>query len=123
MLIQELLRTCANRKVAAAAVSSIGRKFFDEVQTAAAALDMSVGDYVAQAVTRFTLWGEEAELRSVASAMQGSQEPILAGLHRLICIMMTSDGATSERRLRERMPRIPTHLCALGIDARREYRS
>lgn len=89
MLIEELLRTCANRSVANAAISSIGHRFAGEIEARARTREVAVGDYVSDAVSRFARSGDEAAMRSVVSAMDGAQEPILAGLHRILQITLS----------------------------------
>lgn len=118
MLIEEIVRSCANDRVAEAAVASIGRKFLAEVAVRAAAYDMTIGGFTALSVQRFLRHGDEAELRSVVAAMHKSQEPLLAGLHRILCVMLASGGLAGERRTRDRMPRITAQLCAIEADRR-----
>lgn len=120
MLIEEIVRTCANDRVAHAAVASIGRNFLGEVSDRATAYDMSVGAFTALSVDRFTRHGDEGELRSVAEAMRKSQEPVLAGLHRILCIMLASGGCFDERRHRDRRPRMTAQLCSMEADTRRD---
>ncbi len=85
MLISEIIRTCANESVAQAAVASIGQRFACDVREAASGKGMTVGSFTVRSVQRFAHKGDEAELRSVAAAMDKAQEPILAGLHRILC--------------------------------------
>ena len=121
MLINELLRTCAHRTVATAAVSGIGLRFFADVEHAGGLAGLTVGEYVAMTVVRFARTSGEAEVRSVASAMAGSQEPILAGLRRLLCIMLAADCESNERQVRERLPYIPPRTCTMEFEVPREY--
>lgn len=102
MLIEELLRTCANRSVANAAISSIGHRFAGEIEARARTRDVAVGDYVSDAVSRFARSGDEAAMRSVVSAMNGAQEPILAGLHRIlqITLVKAQRGQSTESVIR-----------------------
>lgn len=102
MLIEELLRTCANRSVANAAISSIGHRFAGEIEARARTRDVAVGDYVSDAVSRFARSGDEAAMRSVVSAMNGAQEPILAGLHRIlqITLVKAQRGQSTETVIR-----------------------
>ena len=90
MLIRELIRTCANENVAQAAVASIGRRFAGDVQEAADISGLTIGGFTALSVQRFFRKGDEAELRSVVAAMDKAQEPILAGLHRILCSELTA---------------------------------
>ena len=85
MLIEEVIRTCAVRPVAEAAVASVGSGFAATVRRAAAAIGMSVGDYAVTRVGDFARNGRESEMRAVASVMATSQVPLLAGLEQIIC--------------------------------------
>ena len=118
MQIEEIVRSCANDRVAEAAVASIGRKFLAEVLVQATAYDMSIGGFTALSVRRFLSHGDEGEMRSVADAMRNSQEPVLSGLHRILCVMLASGGPRGERRKLDRMPRITAQLCAIEADRR-----
>ena len=100
MLIEEIVRTCRNESVAQAAVASIGRRFACDVAEAATINGMTVGGFTALSVTRFARQGDEAELRSVAAAMSDSQEPLLAGLHRILCATLSGGTASTEGRRR-----------------------
>lgn len=119
MLIQEIVRSCENENVAQAAVASIGRTFSSRVNDVATMYGMSVGAYTALSVKRFARHGDEGEMRSVLSAMEASQEPVLAGLHRILCIMLAAGGLGPERRSHHRMPRMTAQLCVMEADTRR----
>lgn len=84
---------------------------------------MSVGEFTSLSVRRFARHGDEAELRSVQDAMKDSQEPVLSGLHRILCIMLAAGGHVGERRARDRAPRIAAQLCAMDADRFRELRA
>ncbi len=98
MLVEEIVRTCVNESVAQAAVASIGRRFADDVAEAATINGMSVGGFAALSVRRFAHQGDEGELRSVVAAMDKSQEPLLAGLHRILCATLNGDHAAARHR-------------------------
>jgi hypothetical protein len=106
MRIEEIIRSCVNEKVAEVAIACIGRPFAAEIKAAAASYGMSPGAFVALSVERFARHGDEAELRAVRLAMAGAQEPILAGLHRILCIMLAAGVSVESGRRRERMPRL-----------------
>ena len=112
MLIEEIIRSCSNERVAAAAVASLGLRFACGIRDAAEAYGMSVGEFAALSVGRFARHGDEAEMRSVLVAMEDAQEPILAGLHRILSIMLAAGVPSIERRRRERGPRIAAQFCA-----------
>ena len=90
MLIEEIVRTYVHESVAQAAVASLGRRFADDVAEAATMKGMTVGGFTAQSVSRFVRQGDEGELRSVIAAMNHSQEPLLAGLDRILCATLGS---------------------------------
>ncbi len=103
MQIEEIIHSCRNEHVARAAVACIGHKFLAEIESAATVYGMTAGTFVALSVDRFARHGDEAELRAVRTAMRAAQEPILAGLHRILCIMLAV-GTWSETRRLERAP-------------------
>ena len=102
MLIDEIVRTCVNESVAQAAVASIGHRFAGDVAEAATVNGMSVGDFTARSVERFARQGNERELRSVVAAMNNSQAPLLAGLHRILCATLDGKAASIEHRRADR---------------------
>ena len=121
MLIEEIIRSCGNANVAQAAVASIGRNFAAEIATAAQSYGLEIGAFIVLSVERFARHGDEGELRSVLSAMDAAQEPVLAGLHRILCIMLASGVSRAERREANPRPRMLAKLCAMEADTRREY--
>ncbi|MCX8253677.1 hypothetical protein RHAL1_01964 [Beijerinckiaceae bacterium RH AL1] len=88
MLIDEIIRSCRSEIVAEAAVASIGPAFAHDVAAAAEARGLGVGEFTARSVQRFARRGGEGDMRSVIAVMDTSQEPILAGLHRIMSIMI-----------------------------------
>lgn len=122
MLIEEIIRSCANEHVAEAAVASIGPSFFGKVRCVASSYGMGVGAYVVLAVDRFARHGDEGEMRSIFASMHKAQEPVLAGLHGILCVMMAA-GTSRTGRPRPSVPRIPATICALEIETRRSVYS
>jgi hypothetical protein len=90
MLIEEIIRSCRSEIVAEAAVASIGVAFATDVAAAAEARGLGVGEFTSRSVQRFARQGAEGDMRSVIAIMDTAQEPILAGLH---CIMSIMIGA------------------------------
>lgn len=119
MLIQEIVRSCASERVAEAAVVSIGRSFSSKIAEVASTYDMSVGAFTALSVHRFIRHGDEGELRAVMNAMTASQEPVLAGLHRILCIMLAAGAPAGEGRVHERAPRLTAQLAMLEMETTR----
>lgn len=101
MLVEEIVRTCVHESVAQAAVASIGPRFAHDVAEAATINGMSVGSFAALSVRRFASHGDEGELRSVVAAMSNAQEPLLAGLHRILCATLGELAAPSRLRARQ----------------------
>lgn len=106
MQIEEIVRSCVHEAVAQAAVECIGRKFYADIEDAAANFGMTPGAFAALSVERFARHGDEAEIRAVRAAMVGAQEPILAGLHRILCIMLAAGVQSDGGRRRDRLPRL-----------------
>lgn len=80
MLIDEIVHTCSNEKVAQAAVVSLGFTFASRVKCAAALHGVSIGAFTARVVRDF---GEDAQpvaRRVVDRAMHKADQPILRGL-------------------------------------------
>lgn len=98
MLIEEITRSCVHEGVAQVAVMCIGRQFYAEIERAAQTYDMTPGAFAALSVKRFARVRDDAEIRAVKASMKGAQEPVLAGLHRILCIMLAA-GVPSDRRL------------------------
>ena len=120
MRIEEIIRTCSNEQVATAAVSSIGRNFSVEIRRVADAYGMSLGEFTGFAVERFARKGDESEMRAVRAAMALSQEPVLAGLKRILCIALALGAPREVRTLIG--PMLPLeHRCHWDSDARREH--
>jgi hypothetical protein len=121
MRIEEIIRSCASDDVAEAAVACIGHKFSAEVRDRAKTYGMSLGAFTSLAVDRFLRHGDEGELRSVAEAMRGAQEPVLAGLHCILRIMLAAGGVVHERRRVDRLPRLSVQFAGAELDARPDH--
>ncbi len=84
MLVSDLLHSCANDRVAAAAVSSIGGEFAVRVQRMAREDNLSVGAYTSQVVRAFALGATERDWRALVFATRGHDHPVLAGLQAIL---------------------------------------
>lgn len=84
MMLDEIINTCMNDKVAEAAIASIGVGFRDNVRRLADARDMEAGVFVASLVRKFSWRADEMEKRALYVAMDGAQAPILAGLRYIV---------------------------------------
>ena len=102
MLIEEVIRSFAVGSVAEAAIASVGGGFAATVKRVAMEKGMSIGDYAVARVGRFAKDGREGEMRAVASAMAGSQVPVLAGLEQILWLDLVDMKYDASR-----MPRDP----------------
>lgn len=84
MLIEEILHTCANDKVAHAAVLSIGGDFAKRVRVAAGDHGLTAGAFTAYTVKHFQRIADEKTRHAVAEVMSGSDHPVLAGLRQIL---------------------------------------
>jgi hypothetical protein len=83
-LIAEIIHTCSHEKVAHAAVVSMGSAFADKVGATAGANGLSIGAFTARAVREFEKIGGEHEKQALRQVMNGSDQPILAGLQHIL---------------------------------------
>lgn len=83
-MIDDLLHSCAYAPVARAALASIGGAFAEEVRRYAEARDMAAGVFAARAVVRYGRQASEDSLADLARLMQGSDQPLLAGLREIL---------------------------------------
>lgn len=88
MLVSDILHSCGNERVAEAAVASIGGEFADRLGGLARRCDLPVGVLAGKLVRRFARAAAERDWRFVISAMDGTDQPILAGLKAMIDSMM-----------------------------------
>ena len=84
MLIDEIVHTCSNERVAQAAVESLGASFASWVKDAADERGVSVGAFAARIVKDFGEDAQPYERRIVVSAMQKADQPILRGLRAIL---------------------------------------
>lgn len=83
-LIAEIIHTCSHEKVAHAAVVSMGSAFAGKVGATAGAKGLSIGAFTVHAVREFEKIGGEQEKQALRQVMNGSDQPILAGLQRIL---------------------------------------
>lgn len=84
MLVSDLLHSCTNDRVAAAAVCSIGGTFSGDVQAKADEHGMTIGAYAATMVREFAMNASERDWRDLINACRGSDHPVLAGLQLIV---------------------------------------
>jgi len=83
-LIAEIIHTCSHEKVAHAAVASMGSAFAGKVGATAGANGLSIGAFTVRVVREFEKIGGEQEKQALRRVMDGSDQPILAGLQRIL---------------------------------------
>ena len=86
--IEEIIRSCRSESVAQAAVASLGPRFARDVADAAELQGMSVGGYASYSVLKFARRGDEQQMRAVRAAMIEAQQPVLAGLERILALRL-----------------------------------
>ncbi len=96
MLTQEIIRSCLDERVATAAIACIGPSFRAEFEKVAMARNLSIGAYAAMLVEQFSRHADERDRQAVKVATHGAQEPVLAGLHRMLMIMLALDATVDE---------------------------
>ena len=80
MIYHEIVHTCSNSYVADAAVISIGGEIARSLADDANRHAMTRGAYAAKLVREFASHADEVDLRGVAAAVRGSEQPVLSGL-------------------------------------------
>lgn len=84
MSYREIVRTCSNPKIAAAAVISIGGDFARNFSGEALRRRMSPGDLAASLVREFAAAADEIDFNRVAAAAEKTDLPILYGLRYIL---------------------------------------
>lgn len=106
MLVSDLLHSCTNDRVAAAAVSSIGGAFASHVQSRADDHGMTIGVYAARLVRDFAIGATERDWRDLVNGVRGADHPVLAGLQLIV------DRRGSDMMFSVRHQPLPTALAA-----------
>lgn len=97
MLVSDLLHSCTNDRVAAAAVCSIGGPFAFHVQASADRHGVTIGAYAARMVREFAISATEREWRDLVIACRGADHPVLAGLQLIVDRRSGSKGQFTGR--------------------------
>ena len=97
MLMADILHSCADEGIAAAAVASIGGPFAAAVRAEAGRTGLTTGALTASLVSGFARDASERDWRELTAAMAGADHPVLAGLQAM---------AESALRHRERATRV-----------------
>jgi hypothetical protein len=93
VLVDEIIHTCSNEKIAHAAVASIGFVFALRVKSSADLHGLSVGAFAAKVVHEFGSVADECERKVVRRAMELSQQPILGGLQTILERKLNAEAA------------------------------
>ena len=80
MLMADILHSCTDEGIAAAAVASIGGPFAAAVRAEAERAGLTVGAFTASLVSGFARHASERDWRELSLAMAGADHPVLAGL-------------------------------------------
>ena len=105
MLLADILHSCTDEGVAAAAVASIGGPFAAAVRAEAARVGMTVGALTASLVSGFARDASERDWRELSAAMAGADHPVLAGLQVMAeRALRLRDRATRVRPVRDPVP-------------------
>lgn len=84
MQITEVLHSCSNAHVAEAAILSIGGSFASRLERVAFSQGVTPGVFAAIAVRKFGRLARPEDMRVVAHAMAGSDQPVLNGLRTIL---------------------------------------
>ena len=110
-MLEEILRSCANPHIAAAAVASVGGAFASRVGLLAGAAGMDSGAFVAREVIRFSEEGGEDLRGDLARALRGSDQPILLGLQLIVAHGCGQDPFAKSKPRAGRAPRHESRGC------------
>ena len=80
MLMADILHSCTDEGIAAAAVASIGGPFAAAIRAEAARSGLTVGALTASLVSGFARDASERDWRDLSGAMAGADHPVLSGL-------------------------------------------
>ncbi len=94
MLVGDIINSCSNARVAAAALASIGGGFAVRVRMAAAAVDMEAGAFVAQEVVAFADDADGDDWAALDKVMSSADHPILVGLRHILNAALSAGDET-----------------------------
>ena len=105
MLMSDILHSCTDPGIAAAAVASIGGTFAAAIRLEADRRGLSVGALTASLVASFARNASERDWRDLSAAIAGADQPVLSGLQAMAeHALRHSDHATRARPLRDAVP-------------------
>ena len=115
MLMADILHSCADEGVAAAAVASIGGQFAAAIGAEASRADLSVGALTSSLVASFARGASERDWRDLAAAMAGADHPVLSGLQAMAeHSLRHSECATRAKPIRDPRPATLPEGCSLA---------
>ena len=115
MLLAEILHSCTDEGIAAAAVASIGGPFAAAVRAEADRRGLTVGALMASLVAGFARTASERDWRELSRAMAGADHPVLAGLQAMTDrALRHGDSIVARRPGRDMRPAGPAAGAALG---------
>jgi hypothetical protein len=113
MLMADILHSCTDEGIAAAAVASIGGPFAAAVRAEADRCGLTVGALTASLVTGFARDASERDWRALSATMAGVDQPILAGLQAMAeNALRRRDRATRVRPVHDAAPVVAPGLLA-----------
>ena len=80
MLTADILHSCSDEGIAAAAVASIGGPFAAAIRAEAMRSGLTIGALTASLVSSFARDASERDWRELSAAMAGADHPVLSGL-------------------------------------------
>lgn len=120
MLIADILHSCRDEGIAAAAVASIGGAFAASLRAEAGRAGLSVGALTSSLVSRFARDASERDWRDLALAMAGADHPVLSGLQAMAERSLAERAASPPQarpRARAAVPAAPFRPAALRCPA------
>lgn len=105
MLVIDLLHSCGNERVAAAAVGSIGGTFEARLRGEAGERGVSVGALVADMVRTFAREAGERDWRDLSQTVRRQDFPLLAGLQ--VVVAKVSQRRQGDGGLDDLRPSLP----------------
>ncbi len=95
MLARELIHSCSNEHVAAAALACIGGVLALRVRTAAELDGLTPGAFAARAVRQYRFRKGDSAFADLAAVIRGDDAPILAGLRHIVEISLLQRRASA----------------------------
>ena len=112
MLVSEIVKSCSNDKVAAAALASIGGLFAARLTAHADNEGLEVGRMAAEMVHHFAQNANARDLQALRSALVGTDQPVLSGFrHILEAGLHAASAAETQRTGGKASGREPMRMC------------